>query len=329
MGGVRARAGWDVAWIAYGETNRPAAGVVPVVALETGGHLAFARTILNLASSSWRLRRILRRLDPDLVQTHWFLGPAWIAALAGRHPVVATAWGSDVLAVPDAVRRASCHGHWVEESMPSRIALEELKRGLLGVGLHPERLYRVLHGVDPTHFRPLPADFGLLEELGVDPTSPVILSPRRRRSCLRARHRCARVRPGSCPGARNPAHAGTTGTDEGVGDAPRDSGPTSPTASLRFPGVEHDVVPETPRVIRRCHLHVAIGGRVGNGDGGAVVSAPADRLRHPQNREWVRDSRFGTIVPVDDVDALAAAIEDVLADGEGAAVNAPRCVGAT
>jgi len=317
------RAGWDVVWVAYGETGRNAAGIIPVVSLETGGHFAFVRTLVDIFRSSRRFRRLLRQLEPDVIQTHWLLGPAWIAALAGRHPIVATAWGSDVL-LPFPGRGAArlltrVLGRQLDAITHSSQTLE---RGLLDVGLPPERLHRVMHGVDRTHFKPLPADPLLLKELGITTTSPVILSPRgiapvyapetvvRAFAKVVARVPCTlliRVPPDQI---------------EEWEDLRSTLAPDVVESIVTFPGVDHDVV---PRLLASSDIVIS----VSRSEGASVTVMEALLCQRPvivsdipQNREWVRDDRFGTIVPVGDADALAAAIENVLGDGDGAATKA-------
>lgn len=46
------------------------------------------------------LRRVLRRIDPDVFQAHYLVEHAFYGALTGVRPFVATAWGSDVLVEP-------------------------------------------------------------------------------------------------------------------------------------------------------------------------------------------------------------------------------------
>lgn len=46
------------------------------------------------------LRRTLERIDPDVVHAHYVVEHGFYAALAGVHPLVVTAWGSDVLVEP-------------------------------------------------------------------------------------------------------------------------------------------------------------------------------------------------------------------------------------
>jgi glycosyltransferase involved in cell wall biosynthesis len=42
----------------------------------------------------------------------------------------------------------------------------------------------------------------------------------------------------------------------------------------------------------------------------------------PQNREWVKDRRFGAIVPIGDAEGLAEAVESILQDPQAAAAKA-------
>lgn len=56
-------------------------------------------------SSDWLWRvgatcRHLRALAPDIVHAHYLTSYGWLAARCGRHPLVMTAWGSDLLVTP-------------------------------------------------------------------------------------------------------------------------------------------------------------------------------------------------------------------------------------
>jgi glycosyltransferase involved in cell wall biosynthesis len=53
------------------------------------------------------LRGVLRRIDPDVFHAHFIVEHGFYGALAGVHPLVVTAWGSDVLVEPrrDAISR--------------------------------------------------------------------------------------------------------------------------------------------------------------------------------------------------------------------------------
>ncbi len=56
-------------------------------------------------STDWLLRagaarRHVRELAPDIVHAHYLTSYGYLAARCGRHPVVMTAWGSDLLVTP-------------------------------------------------------------------------------------------------------------------------------------------------------------------------------------------------------------------------------------
>lgn len=122
------------------------------------------------------IRTLLRELRPDVVHAHWMPGFAFFAALARARPLVAMAWGSDVLranrvrlaAGRYAIRRAALV---MSDSDALMARLEEL-------GAARERTFLVNWGVDLETFAPPPdgraavrARLGLAE-------GPTVISPR-------------------------------------------------------------------------------------------------------------------------------------------------------
>lgn len=124
------------------------------------------------------LRRRLAMVDPDVVHAHYVTRFGWIARIADRHPIVVTAWGSDVL-------RASAMSplaRWMTRRTLASADLvtvvsDELGRAAVAAGAHADRVRRVQFGVDGSRFTPGPADEGLRERLGVVGRR-VVLSPR-------------------------------------------------------------------------------------------------------------------------------------------------------
>jgi glycosyltransferase involved in cell wall biosynthesis len=118
------------------------------------------------------IRALLRELRPDVVHAHWLPGFAFFAAVAGARPLVAMAWGSDVLrarrsqtlANRFAVRRAAL------AMADSQALLDRL------VALGADRSVLVNWGVDLSLFRPGDRH-ALRAELGLG-DGPVVLSPR-------------------------------------------------------------------------------------------------------------------------------------------------------
>ena len=123
------------------------------------------------------IRRLLREFRPDVVHAHWLCGFGAFAALAGAKPLVAMAWGSDVLRARPM------------QSVANRIALRRsavamadsraLIDRLIALGADPHRCELMSWGVDLRMFRLAGADerVSLRRELGLD-DGPVVLGPR-------------------------------------------------------------------------------------------------------------------------------------------------------
>jgi L-malate glycosyltransferase len=124
--------------------------------------------------AAW-VRRLARRIRPDVVHAHWL--PHWCAAaaLAGVHPLVVGAFGSDVYTLDRVRRRLADHSLSGADAViaPSPHAASALAR-------RPGRNGRCLHlepGVDLAAFRPATAAKrrAARAELGLG-EGPVVLS---------------------------------------------------------------------------------------------------------------------------------------------------------
>jgi glycosyltransferase involved in cell wall biosynthesis len=124
------------------------------------------------------LRALLREIRPDLLHAHYISGPGWLAAQAGFHPLVMTAWGSDIL--------LGLHGGPVRERLTLRYALRraDLLTADARLVLDTARPYLaprtqavlIRIGADTEAFRPGTGNLWRTR-LGLD-TDPVILSVR-------------------------------------------------------------------------------------------------------------------------------------------------------
>lgn len=109
----------------------------------------------------WRVgaaRRAVAALAPDLVHAHYVTSYGYLAARAGRHPLVMTAWGSDLLVTPKesalkrhltawTLRQADC----VTGDSPDLLAAAQ--------GLAPGARTELIHwGVERARFAPVPWD---------------------------------------------------------------------------------------------------------------------------------------------------------------------------
>src|SRR5438552_4183205 len=88
--------GYDVVLVGHRAPGWPA--TAPPEGVAACEELTLGRIPLARAHALGRdLGRVLERVRPALVHAHWLPEYGWLAARAGVHPLVGSAWGSDVL----------------------------------------------------------------------------------------------------------------------------------------------------------------------------------------------------------------------------------------
>lgn len=130
------------------------------------------------AVSLVKVRRILRRIDPDLLHTHFLTGYGYWGAFCGFHPFIMTVWGDDVYTTPHesflkkrlagmVLRRAD----WVTGDS------QDILKEAVALGAPPDRCTLVQWGVDFGRFHP-GRGAGIRERLGIDNEAPLVISTR-------------------------------------------------------------------------------------------------------------------------------------------------------
>jgi len=133
---------------------------------------------------SIELRYRLRKIAPDVFHVHsifavkdWSQAP-WILAMCTFHPLVLTAWGSDLLQVLNISRAAQI---LVRFAMRSADLITADAQPLLDVarfvGVARERLHEIQFGVDTELFDPEIETHWIREQLNLG-SGPVVYSPR-------------------------------------------------------------------------------------------------------------------------------------------------------
>jgi glycosyltransferase involved in cell wall biosynthesis len=122
-----------------------------------------------------QLRGTVERLEPEIVHTHWLPEYGWLAARAGLHPLVSSAWGSDVFrAGLLGRRRSSAAIAGADLVLADSAALAEAVDRLVPGG-PPVRVFHP--GVDLEIFSPGGRDRAR-EALGWPLDGAVVLAPR-------------------------------------------------------------------------------------------------------------------------------------------------------
>jgi glycosyltransferase involved in cell wall biosynthesis len=289
-------------------TRRPAVvpGAAAVHAIRPGGDAAGWFLALP------EVRRWAARIAPDLVHGHYVSSNGLWAAACGRHPVVLTAWGTDLLVTPRRSRLMHAITGWTLRRADLLTGdSRDLIEAMDGYGAAAPR-EELLWGVDTAHFDLPPAgvreEGGTLELLSLRSWEPnyridVILQAL---ALLRRRDPAAPVRlallgGGSLEGAlREQAHA------LGLQDV------------VRFVGRQNDA--GMLQWLQRCHVSLSV--PESDATSVSVLESMACGLALvasdlPANRQWITP-QGGRLVAAGDAAALAEAIEKLRALPRGA-----------
>jgi glycosyltransferase involved in cell wall biosynthesis len=141
-------------------------------------HIRVISFAVNLLLYVIQIRNLVRKNKPDILHAHYVTDCGFLGALSGFHPLVLTAWGSDIQIDPKrnplvktltkyALKKAdlvTCDG---EHIMPKTSEL----------GADPRKIKVINFGVDTKKFSPRQSDERLRQELRIS-DSPAIISLR-------------------------------------------------------------------------------------------------------------------------------------------------------
>lgn len=275
-------------------TRRPQEmpGVRVITVSDSLGRLGWFQRILEI-------RRIVREVRPDIVHGHYVTSYGFWAAVSGIHPLVLTAWGSDILVTPKKSRLMRLLVGWTISradliTADSLDMIEEILK-------YPVRgeAKQVQWGVDLDAFRPMPSrrndGFGVLslrtwsENYNVD-------------IIIRAFAEFHNLRPE----LRATLHL--LGGGELEGDLRALVKKLEVDSLVKFHGkVSEDCLPE---IMSLCDVSIS----VPTSDATAMSLLESMAMGLPvvvsdlaANRQWV-DNKSGFVVPRRDVDAIVTAL---------------------
>jgi glycosyltransferase involved in cell wall biosynthesis len=270
----------------------------------------------NLALG-YAIRRLVRQIKPDLLHAHQVSPDGWLAAIAGFHPLLITAWGSDLLLGPHVGRRFRLLIRWaLRQADYVTCVSENLAQAAQALGADPARLEVAPWGIDTEVFCPAEGSMDFRTRLGLGP-GPVVLSVRAIRPVYNPLD-IAQAVPHvleHVPGAQFVVRTYTY----------------DPDLLARFQTIieEHNVagsvcyVGDLPddEAIADLYRIADIAVSVPSSDGAplsvleAMACGAVPVLSELASlREWVQDRRQGLFVPVGDVEGISAAIVRLLTD---------------
>jgi glycosyltransferase involved in cell wall biosynthesis len=119
-------------------------------------------------------KKLLRRIQPDILHLHSAGRHGVLGAMTGFHPCVVTAWGSEVLIAAKS-RLMKPLVKWVfRRADLVTCDAEHMRQAMIQLGVDQEKIRIIYFGTDVEKFQPRPAREELRRELGAAESSLVI-----------------------------------------------------------------------------------------------------------------------------------------------------------
>ena len=124
-------------------------------------------TLLNMPFNLLKVKKIIQEIKPDIIHAHYVTSYGTLASLLKFHPLVITAWGSDILITP-------------KEFSPSKLGIkyalsradlitcdaEHMKEAMMKFAINPNKIKIINFGIDTKIFNRGGKDEKLKEKLG-------------------------------------------------------------------------------------------------------------------------------------------------------------------
>lgn len=133
-------------------------------------------TLINLVFSVKKTKKIIKNINPDVLNAHYITSYGFLAALAGFRPFIATAWGTDILINP----RKNIITKWITRYVVKKTDLftcdaVHMKKEMVNLGISENKIKIINFGIDTEKFSPGPKDEKLEKELDLNAKTVISL----------------------------------------------------------------------------------------------------------------------------------------------------------
>ena len=131
----------------------------------------FANFPLNLI----QIRKEIKKIKPDIIHAQCVTSYGKLAGFLSFHPLVITAWGSDILINPHESLTAKIGTKYIlKKADLITCDAEHMKEAMIKLGTTPSKIKIINFGIDTQKFCPGPKDKSLIENLGISDYQIVI-----------------------------------------------------------------------------------------------------------------------------------------------------------
>lgn len=273
----------------------------------------FSGKISDILFNACSVRRLIRKINPDILHVHYAGVNGVLGALSGFHPFVLTAWGSDIFLagrskikrylVRFALNRAdliTCNG-------------ESLKDEMVKMGINLPKIRFIYWGIDIKKFGPKPKDRELRRALGIF-DAPLIISLRNLEPLYNIE-----TLVNSIPSVLK-YFPGAKFVIAGKGSKEADLKKTAESLGVSNNIIFAGWIPqdELPKYLTSADILVSTSlsdGGLSQGTGQAMAcEIPIITTGLEANKEWIKDGENGFLFPMKDSRLLAEKIITLLKD---------------
>ena len=108
-----------------------------------------------LLLAPFRIRRLIKKIKPDIVHAHYVTQYGFCGAFSGFHPLIISAWGSDVLVDPNNSNILKLAVKFALKKADLIIGdAEHIKGPLIELGAKAQKIHLICFGTDTKKFKP-------------------------------------------------------------------------------------------------------------------------------------------------------------------------------
>ncbi len=120
---------------------------------------------------------MVQRIQPDVVHAHYVGTNGLVAAATGFRPLIATAWGSDVLFAGRAPLRGALVSYVLRQASVITCDADHMVEAMVRLGITRDKMRLVYFGMDTEKFSPARRSREVREQLGIS-DAPAVISLR-------------------------------------------------------------------------------------------------------------------------------------------------------
>jgi glycosyltransferase involved in cell wall biosynthesis len=137
----------------------------------------FTSHLLNFLPVLYQMKMLIKKIKPDILHAHCVGGYGWLGALSGFHPLIITAWGSDVLIDPKSKIKRPLIKFALKKADLITCDGDHMREAMIKLGADSSKIQIIYFGIDTKKFSPGSKNENLIRKLKIQ-NCPIVTSLR-------------------------------------------------------------------------------------------------------------------------------------------------------